>query len=96
MLGFFFRHYDPWVDRYVIYDDRSTDGSLAILFRSCIPRLSSGPFIRSDEGSFCLSHKAMQDEVWKESRGEADWVVVSPRLTSTCTSPGARCPTIWP
>ena len=28
MLAFFFRHYDPWVDRYVIYDDGSTDGSL--------------------------------------------------------------------
>ncbi len=31
MLGFFFRHYDSWVDRYVVYDDGSIDGSLTIL-----------------------------------------------------------------
>ena len=29
MLGFFFRHYDSWVDRYVIYDDGSTEGHTA-------------------------------------------------------------------
>jgi glycosyltransferase involved in cell wall biosynthesis len=75
MLGFFFRHYDPWVDRYVIYDDGSTDGSLAIL--AAHPKVELRSFARSDEGSFCLSHKAMQDEVWKESRGKADWVVVT-------------------
>ena len=27
MLGFFFRHYDPFVERYVVYDDGSTDGT---------------------------------------------------------------------
>jgi hypothetical protein len=75
MLGFFFRHYDPWVDRYVVYDDGSTDGSLAVL--AAHPKVELRTFVRSDEGSFCLSHKAMQDEVWKESRGEADWVVVT-------------------
>ena len=26
-LPFFFRDYDPWVDRYVVYDDGSTDGT---------------------------------------------------------------------
>jgi Glycosyl transferase family 2 len=75
MLGFFFRHYDPWVDRYVVFDDGSTDGSLAIL--SNHPKVELRAFARSDEDSFCLSHKAMQDEVWKESRSTADWVVVT-------------------
>jgi glycosyltransferase involved in cell wall biosynthesis len=75
MLGFFFRHYDPWVDRYVIYDDGSTDGSLAIIADH--PRVELRRFVRSTEGSFCLSHQALQDEVWKESRGKADWVVVT-------------------
>ena len=28
MLDFFFRHYDPIVDRCFIYDDGSTDGSV--------------------------------------------------------------------
>ncbi|MBI4190914.1 MAG: glycosyltransferase family 2 protein, partial [Betaproteobacteria bacterium] len=31
LLPFFFRHYDPWVDRYVIYDDNSTDATLEML-----------------------------------------------------------------
>src|SRR4029450_5864723 len=31
LLGFFFRHYDPVVQRYVIFDDGSTDGSLDLL-----------------------------------------------------------------
>ena len=31
MLPFFFRHYDPLVERYVIYDNGSTDESLALL-----------------------------------------------------------------
>ena len=31
MLEYFFRHYDPWVDRYIIYDDGSTDETLAVL-----------------------------------------------------------------
>jgi glycosyltransferase involved in cell wall biosynthesis len=75
MLGFFFRHYDPWVDRYVIYDDGSTDGSLDIL-RSH-PKVELRRFERVDPDSFVLSHKAMQDEAWKESRGRADWVVVT-------------------
>jgi hypothetical protein len=75
MLGFFFRHYDPWVERYVIYDDGSTDGSLAIL--AAHPKVEVRTFIRSDESSFCLSHQALQDEMWKQSRGKADWVVVT-------------------
>ena len=31
MLGFFFQHYDRFVQRYVVYDDGSTDRSLDIL-----------------------------------------------------------------
>jgi len=75
MLGFFFRHYDPWVDRYVIYDDGSTDGSVEIL--RAHPRVELRSFVRSKAQSFVLSHTAMQDEAWKESRGCADWVVVT-------------------
>lgn len=75
MLGFFFRHYDPWVDRYVVYDDGSTDGSVEIL--RAHPRVELRRFDRVDPDSFVLSHKAMQDEAWKESRGRADWIVVT-------------------
>lgn len=75
MLGFFFRHYDPVVTRYVVYDDGSTDGSLDILHRH--PRVEVRRFERSDPGSFVLSQQHHQDTVWKASRGHADWVIVT-------------------
>lgn len=75
MLGFFFRHYDPLVDRYVIYDDGSTDGSLEIL--QAHPKVELRTFDRIHRDSFVLSHTAMQDEAWKESRNQADWVVIT-------------------
>jgi len=75
MLGFFFRHYDPFVDRYVVYDDGSTDGSRAIL--RAHPKVELRDFPRTDPESFVLSHRAMQNEAWKESRHRADWIVVT-------------------
>jgi Glycosyl transferase family 2 len=75
MLGFFFRHYDPWVDRYVIYDDGSTDGSLEILRAHAKVEVRS--FSCTEADSFVLSQNALQNEMWKESRGHADWVVIT-------------------
>ncbi len=75
MLGFFFRHFDPWVDRYVIFDDGSTDGTQEILRDH--PRVDLRRFERSHADSFVASHQDMQNHSWKESRGEADWVVVT-------------------
>lgn len=75
MLGFFFRHYEPWVNRFVVYDDGSTDGSCDIL--RAHPKVVLRRFAGPVADSFVLSHQAMQDEAWKESRGPADWVVVT-------------------
>ncbi len=75
MLPFFFRHYDPWVDRYVIYDDHSTDATLELLHAH--PRVEMRPFIRSVPDSFVLSAQAIHNSCWKESRGAADWVIIS-------------------
>lgn len=75
MLGFFFRHYLPWVDRFVIYDDGSTDDSIAIL--SAIPSVDVRQFPRTHSDSYVLSAQALQNNCWKESRGQADWVVVT-------------------
>ena len=74
MLGFFFRHYDPWVDRYIVFDDGSTDGSLEILRSN--PKVDVRPLVRSNADSFVLSHLRLMNEAWKESRGNADWVIV--------------------
>ena len=74
MLGYFFRHYDRFVDRYVFYDDGSDDGTRERL--EAHPRVEIRRFERTDPNSFILSARALYDRHWKESRGAADWVIV--------------------
>ncbi|WP_203074269.1 glycosyltransferase family 2 protein [Falsiroseomonas ponticola] len=74
-LGFFFRHYDPWVERYIVYDDGSTDGTLDILARH--GRVEVRRFRRVVPDSFVASAQRLHDTAWKESRGRADWVVIT-------------------
>src|SRR5260370_40102450 len=74
MLPFFLRHYEPVVDRIFVYDGGSDDGSLAVLRAS--PKVSPfrtgwPPGQGSDDDRAWLS-----DQCWKQSRGEADWVVI--------------------
>lgn len=78
-LEWFFRHYDPIVERYVIFDDGSTDGSLDLLRQH--PRVETRRFVRSHRDSFVLSERDVFNNCWKESRGgrgeaPADWVIV--------------------
>lgn len=75
MLPYFFRHYDPFVDRYVIFDDGSTDRSREILERH--PKVEMRRFVRSDPEWFVKSEQALSNACWKESRGSADWVIVT-------------------
>lgn len=74
MLPFFFRHYDRFVDRYVIYDDGSTDGTVELL--ESHPRVEVRRLGRKF-GSFLASATHMRNTAWKESRGRADWVIVT-------------------
>ncbi len=74
MLGFFFRHYEDLVQRFVIFDDGSTDGSVEIL--RAHPKVVLRRWERADPASFVLSEQHLSDHCWKESRGEADWVMV--------------------
>jgi hypothetical protein len=73
MLPFFFRHYDPLVARYYIFDNGSTDTTLDLLRAN--PKVVLGEFVvkgRSlveDAQEFC-------NHCWKASRGVADWVIV--------------------
>jgi hypothetical protein len=74
MLGFFFRHYDRFVQRYVIYDDGSTDRSLEILHAN--PKVEvRRTRLNSNSDSWVLSRMQLIESFWKESRGVADWVI---------------------
>jgi hypothetical protein len=59
MLAFFFRHYDALVERYVFYDNGSTDATLEILARH--PRVEVRRFERKFSGSFVFSEQALQN-----------------------------------
>jgi len=97
MLPFFFRHYDRLVDRYVIYDDGSTDHTWALL--EAHPKVEARRFVRSVPESFALSEQALSNDCWKASAGVADWVIVTdldehlfhpawPAYLSRCTQDG--------
>ena len=79
LLGFFFRHYDSVVHRYIIFDEGSTDGSLDLLRGH--PKVELRRFVRNDPDSFIISELNLFNNCWKESRGFrgspcADWVIV--------------------
>ena len=65
MLGFFFRHYESWVDRFVFFDDGSDDGTLDLLRSK--PNVEIRRFEYVDPTSCSLSAKAMRDHRWKEA-----------------------------
>ena len=76
MLPFFFRHYDTFVQRYIVFDDDSTDGSVEIL--SSHPKVELRPMPPySDPASRIASGLAVLENCWHECRGLADWVVVT-------------------
>ena len=75
MLPYFFRHYDELVDRYVFFDDGSTDSTLSILKGH--PKAEVRPLPRSEVDSYVLAAQAVHDTCWKESRGLADWVITT-------------------
>ena len=76
MLPFFFRHYDRFVDRYVIYDDGSTDGTLEALGGRAKVEVRPRPSY-ADPSSSVRSSRDLMEQIWKESRGRADWVIVT-------------------
>ena len=75
MLPFFFRHYDPLIDRYIVYDDGSTDNTLKLL--AAHDRVEIRRFVRTHPTSLVLSAQALNNNMWKESRGQVDWVIMT-------------------
>ncbi|MCB0208993.1 MAG: glycosyltransferase family 2 protein [Anaerolineae bacterium] len=76
MLTYFFNYYDQWVDRYIFFDNDSTDQTLAMLEKH--PQVEIRPFAKLlDTDSYVLAAQQIHDNCWKESRGLADWVIIT-------------------
>jgi glycosyltransferase involved in cell wall biosynthesis len=74
LLPYYIRHYEPFVDRFVILDDNSTDGSLEYLRKH--PKVEIRG-CRNRGGSYIERSRDFWNTAWKESLGEADWVINS-------------------
>ena len=74
MLPHFLAHYRELADKIVIVDDGSTDKSIEIL--KFEPKVELRQTNRSEADSYILLNTHLYNNVWKESRGQADWVIV--------------------
>ena len=69
VLPFFFRHYDDLIDRYFVFDNGSTDGTLEML--AAHDRVEVTSFAIEGE-SFVETERRLSDTVWQASRDTAD------------------------
>jgi glycosyltransferase involved in cell wall biosynthesis len=74
MLPHFLRHYESWVDRIIVFDDHSDDGTREMLAAHPKVELRDLP---AKGNSFVLTALNIWNHAWKESRDRADWVVVT-------------------
>lgn len=72
LLPYFLRHYDPFVEKFVILDDGSTDGSVEFLRGHQKVRLISS---NRQGGSYIEHTCTFFNEAWKGSRSDADWII---------------------
>ncbi|MBS0207292.1 MAG: glycosyltransferase family 2 protein [Planctomycetes bacterium] len=99
MLRLFLRHYSTFADKIVIYDNHSTDDSVAIARSNprCDVRTIGAP--ENDERNLLW----VKGEAWKESRDVADWVICCDvdeylfhadvrKYLATCTQNGITFP----
>lgn len=73
MLPFVFDYYDHIVDKFVIYDNYSTDNTLELISKN-----KKANFIQySSDGKINDEiYLDIKNNVWKQSRGKADYVIV--------------------
>lgn len=74
LIPHFLAHYGDLVDAMVILDDGSTDQSVQILRRE--PKATIRPTNRPASGPYIGFNTNVYNNLWKLSRGHADWVIV--------------------
>jgi hypothetical protein len=74
LLPHFLDYYLPWVDRIVVFDDASDDGTRERL--GATPGVELRDFPPKGD-SFVDAALGLWNNAWKESRGTADWVVLT-------------------
>jgi hypothetical protein len=84
MLPYFFRHYDDIVDRYFVFDNGSTDGSLSLLEHH--GRVEIEHFDVPGD-SFVEEERRLANTIWRNSK--ADWVIVT-EIDEHLYHPGLR------
>jgi hypothetical protein len=81
MIGFFFRHYEPFVDKFIFFDDGSTDGTPELLASK--KNVEVRPFTYAFPDSFSLSVQA-----WRNSSGKR---VAAKRIGSSSPTRTSIC-----
>ena len=72
ILPYFMRHYEPFVDEFIILDDGSKDGSVEFLNAQPKVRLIKA---NRKQGTYVEQSTKFFNEAWKESRFKADWII---------------------
>ena len=73
IIPFFLQHYQEAVGRIVVYDNESTDQSVEILSRH--EKVSIRSYSTNDSIDASI-RTPIRNNMWKESRGQAEWVIV--------------------
>lgn len=72
ILPYFLRHYETIAEKIIVYDE-STDNSLNIL--KSHPKVEIRSFSSNNEFRDDI-HRDIKNNCWKESRGQAQWVII--------------------
>ena len=72
LMPYFLRHYTPWVERLIFYDDKSDDGTRELI-QECPQAIlrdwMGSPGIVDDEFLTFANH------YWREAYGHSDWII---------------------
>ena len=72
LLPYFMRHYAPFITKFFILDDGSTDGSVDFLTQQANVELLAA---NRKGNSYIEQTRNFFNEAWKESRHDADWII---------------------